>query len=73
MDFVIDTNVFLNVKNREEPFYASSKTVLDSVDDGKNKALLSTVVLAEICAGYYLIREIKERKNSCFMSCHHKL
>ncbi len=62
MDFVIDTNVFLNVKNREEPYYASSRNLLDSIDDGHNKALISTIVLAEICAGYYLTREIREKE-----------
>ncbi len=62
MDFVIDTNIFLNVKNKEERYYAASKTLLDSVDDGKNTALISTVVLAEICAGYYLTGEIKEKE-----------
>jgi predicted nucleic acid-binding protein len=62
MDFVIDTNIFLNVKNREDRYYEDSKTLLDSVDDGKHIALISTVVLAEICAGYYLAGEIKEKE-----------
>lgn|SRR5487761_254152 len=62
MEFVIDTNVFLNVKNREEPYYDHSKSVLDSVDDGRNWALLSTVVLAEICSGYYSTSEIREKE-----------
>ena len=62
MEFVIDTNVFLNVKNREEPYYAYSKSILDSVDDGRNKAFVSTVVIAEICSGYYLAREIDEKE-----------
>jgi predicted nucleic acid-binding protein len=62
MDFVIDTNVFFNVKNKEEPYYAASKTLLDSIDEGMNTALISTVVLAEIFAGYYLTREIREKE-----------
>jgi len=51
MEFAIDTNVFLNVKNKEEPFYDYSKNILDSVDDGRNKAFVSTVVVAEMCSG----------------------
>jgi len=62
MEFAIDTNVFLNVKNREEPYYAYSKSILDSVDGGRNKAFVSTVVIAEICSGYYLTREIDEKE-----------
>ncbi len=61
MEFAIDTNVFLNVKNREAPYYSYSKSVLDSVDEGRNSALLSTVVISEICCGYYLTRELPEK------------
>ena len=61
MEFVIDTNVFLNVKNREAPYFVYSKNVLDSVDEGRNMALVPTVVLAEICSGYYLTHEIHEK------------
>ena len=61
MEIVIDANVFLNVKNKEEPFYSYSEEVLNSVDEGRNKALLSTVVVAEICCGYYLTGETKDK------------
>jgi len=62
MEFIIDTNVFLNVKNREQPYCEYSKSVLDSIDDGRNKAFVSTVVIAEICSGYYLTNEVKEKE-----------
>jgi predicted nucleic acid-binding protein len=62
MEFAVDTNVFLNVKNREEPYYGYSKSILDSVDEGSNKAFVSTVVIAEICSGYYLTREVQEKE-----------
>jgi predicted nucleic acid-binding protein len=62
MEFTIDTNVFLNVKNREEPYYDYSKSILDSVDEGRNKAFVSTVVIAEICSGYYLTHEVQEKE-----------
>ena len=61
MEIVIDANVFLNVKNKEEPFYSYSEQILNSVDEGRNKALLSTVVVAEICCGYYLTGETKDK------------
>jgi predicted nucleic acid-binding protein len=62
MEFAIDTNVFLNVKNREEPYFEYSKNILDSIDDGRNKAFVSTVVIAEISPGYHLTREIQEKE-----------
>lgn len=61
MEVVIDANIFLNVKNKEEPFYSYSEQVLNSVDAGKNKAILSTIVVAEICCGYYLTGETKDK------------
>lgn len=50
---VLDTNIFLNVKNREEPYCEYSKRVLDAVDDGKIQAIISVLSVAELCAGYY--------------------
>ena len=47
----IDTNVFISVINKESD-YAESKKVLDMVDDGKVKGVVSTIVVAEICSGY---------------------
>jgi len=50
---VLDTNIFLNVKNREEPYYEPSKQVLDAVDNGELQAIISIISIAELCAGYY--------------------
>jgi len=52
---VLDTNIFLNVKNREEPYYEASKQVLDAVDNGKIHAIVSIISIAELCAGYYSV------------------
>lgn len=61
MEIVVDANVFLNVKNKEEPFYSYSERVLNSIDEGRNRAILSTVVIAEICCGYYQTGESKDK------------
>ena len=61
MEIVVDANVFLNVKDKEEPFYSYSERILNSIDEGRNRAILSTVVLAEICCGYYLTGETKDK------------
>jgi predicted nucleic acid-binding protein len=61
MEVVIDTNIFLNVKNKEEPFYSYSEQLLNSIDEGRNKAILSTLVVAEVCCGYYLSGETKDK------------
>ena len=59
---VIDTNIFLNVVNRENGFYVASKAILDSVDEGKFHGLVSTITLAEMAAGYYQIGDEFGRK-----------
>ncbi len=56
---VIDTNIFINVKNREEPHYAPSKAVLDKVDEGALKGVVSTIVIAEMCSGYHAAGELR--------------
>ena len=57
----IDTNVFVSVKNREEPYHGPSRTVLDMVDEGALEGVVSTVVVAEICSGYHIAGELKEK------------
>ena len=56
----IDTNVFIDVKNKE-PSYSFSKQVLDWIDEGRVKGVVSTVVIAEMCAGYYETKELEEK------------
>ena len=57
----IDTNILLNVKNREEPFYKHSRQLLDRIDEGRVKCVLSTVVIAEMCSGYYEFDQLEEK------------
>ncbi len=61
IDVVVDTNVFINVKNREEPDYPFSKKILDWIDEGTLRGILSTIVIAEMCSGYYESDELKEK------------
>ncbi|MCW4048212.1 MAG: PIN domain-containing protein [Candidatus Bathyarchaeota archaeon] len=56
---VLDTNVFLNVINKEEPFFASSSRLLDLIDEGELNAVVSTVTLAELSTGYYMTGDEK--------------
>ena len=58
---LLDTNIFLNVKNKEQQFYEFSKKLLDFVDDGKVRAILSVISVAEICAGYHEVGEEREK------------
>lgn len=53
MRIVLDTNIFLNVKNRGEPYFSPSKQILDAVDEGKLQAIISVITIAELCSGYY--------------------
>ncbi len=59
----IDTNVFINVKNKEEPCYPFSKRILDWIDDGRMEGIVSTIVVAEMCSGFYDSDEIKEKED----------
>ena len=43
----IDTNIFVAVINKEED-YLQSKRVLDWIDNGRIKGIVSTIVLAEM-------------------------
>jgi predicted nucleic acid-binding protein len=46
----LDT-IFINVKNRERPYYRYSRRTLEAIDEGEVKALISAIVLAEMCTG----------------------
>lgn len=50
---VLDTNIFLNVINREEPFFIDSRSILDLVDEGRFFGVMSTISVAELSVGYY--------------------
>jgi predicted nucleic acid-binding protein len=50
----IDTNVFLNVLNKEETHYPHSKEVLLSVDKGILEAVIPALVISEVMTGFYL-------------------
>ena len=56
----IDTNIFISVINKERD-YVKSKKILDLIDDGKVKGIISTIVLAEICSGYDASKDQKEK------------
>ncbi len=59
---VIDTNIFLNVVNRENGFYWASKSILDAMDEGKLHGIVSTITLAEMASGYYQRGDERGRK-----------
>lgn len=59
---VLDTNIFLNVKNREETYFESSRQVLDAVDEGKLQAVVSVISIAELCTGYYSARDERGKR-----------
>ena len=59
---ILDTNVFLNVINREAPHYGSSKELLDLIDAGEVKAVVSVITIAEMSTGYYLAGDERGRR-----------
>jgi predicted nucleic acid-binding protein len=56
----LDSNVFVGVVNKE-PASGDSKKVLDEIDSGSLACVLSTVVIAEMCAGYHSEGQTKEK------------
>jgi predicted nucleic acid-binding protein len=56
----LDTNVFVGVVNKE-PDSEQSKKILDEIDSGALDCVLSTVVVAEMCAGYYAEGQTREK------------
>ncbi len=63
MKISIDTNIFLNVKNKEQPFYSSSKSILQAIDNQENdiQAIISIIIITELTVGYYLNNELLEK------------
>ncbi len=60
MKVSLDTNVFVGVINKEAAS-GNSKKILDEIDAGSLDCVLSTVVMAEMCAGYYMEGQIQEK------------
>lgn len=60
MNVSVDTNIFVGVINKER-HSASSKEVLDRIDSGSLRCAVSTVVIAEVCAGYHMAGETEEK------------
>ncbi len=58
----LDTNVILNVINKEELFFDSSRQLLDKISDGELEGVISTVVLSEVLTGFYMNNDIKSSK-----------
>ena len=59
---IIDTNIFLNVINREEPLYGPSRELLDLVDAGEVSAVVSVITVAELSTGFYLMGDERGRR-----------
>ena len=61
MKITIDTNIFINVKEEEVPFFEYSSKLLNAIEDGQLKAVVSIITIAELCVGYYNINKLKEK------------
>lgn len=59
---IIDTNVFLNVINREEPLFSPSRKLLDLVDAGEVNAVISVITVAELSTGFYVMGDETGRR-----------
>ncbi len=48
---IVDTNIFVSARNPNEASYDACRHLLDRIDAGRVRALVSTVTVAEIRAG----------------------
>ncbi|MHA1107249.1 MAG: type II toxin-antitoxin system VapC family toxin [Promethearchaeota archaeon] len=63
MKITLDTNIFLNVKNKEKPIYPFSKSIISAIDDQETKlyGIVSIIVITELLVGYYINNEVLEK------------
>ena len=63
MNISLDTNIFLNVKNKEEPFFSFSDSILKAIDEENNDiyATISIITITELNVGYYTNKETIEK------------
>ena len=50
----IDTNVFLNVLNKEKAYLSYSRGVLLAISRGDLEAIIPTLVISEVLTGFYV-------------------
>ncbi|MCS7145894.1 MAG: type II toxin-antitoxin system VapC family toxin [Nitrososphaerota archaeon] len=53
MKILLDTNVYVAAKNREDNRYSEAITLIEHIDEGRLRCVVPTIVIAELCAGYY--------------------
>ncbi len=63
MRLMIDTNIFIDVLIQREPFYHSSKLVLDLCENKKVQGFLSASAVTDI---YYLVRKSVHDNNIAY-------
>jgi len=56
------SNGVLNVINGEEPLFSLSKELLDLVDAGEVKAVVSVITIAELSTGFYIMGDERGRR-----------
>ena len=55
----IDTNILLNVINREDPDYSYSKNILLNIENSSLHAVIPVLVISEILTGFYIEKNNK--------------
>jgi predicted nucleic acid-binding protein len=63
MKVLLDTNIFLNIKNKEKSYYSYSKEILNAIENANFDlhAVISIISITELCVGYYKNNEIIEK------------
>jgi predicted nucleic acid-binding protein len=51
-DVVVDTNVFVSARNRHERGYPACRKLIDRIDAGEFRAIISAITIAELRAGF---------------------
>jgi len=61
LKITIDTNIFINVKEEEDPFFEYSSKILNAIEQGQLKGVISIITIVELCVGYYNINKPIEK------------
>jgi predicted nucleic acid-binding protein len=51
-DAIVDTNIFVSARNPREAGHAACRAILEAIDSDRIQAIVSTVTLAELRAGF---------------------
>ncbi|MCX8202032.1 MAG: type II toxin-antitoxin system VapC family toxin [Candidatus Caldarchaeum sp.] len=60
MKIILDTNVFVAAKNRDDRRHSEALALIENTDEGRLRCVVPTLVIAELCTGYHQMGDAEE-------------